>query len=80
MTNPQASPLTNEQFAVSNPGGRDVFVFMQNAEPISLFCADETDGESLRACDQVMERSMGMKSMVQPSSPCWPKFANRIPI
>ena len=35
--------------------GRDVFVWMQNAEPISLFCADETDGESLRACEQVTE-------------------------
>lgn len=59
VTVPQASPLTNEQFAVSSPGGRDVFVFMQNAEPISLFCADETDGESLRACDQVMEALYG---------------------
>ena len=59
VTVPQASPLTNEQFAVSNPGGRGVFVFMQNAEPISLFCADETDGESLRACDQVMEALYG---------------------
>lgn len=59
VTVPQASPLTNEQFAVSDPGGRDVFVFMQNAEPISLFCADETDGESLRACDQVMEALYG---------------------
>jgi peptide/nickel transport system substrate-binding protein len=59
VTVPQASPLTNEQFAVSNPGGRNVFVFMQNAEPISLFCADETDGESLRACDQVMEALYG---------------------
>ncbi len=59
VTNPQASPLTNEQFAISSPGGRDVFVFMQNAEPISLFCADETDGESLRACDQVMEALYG---------------------
>jgi len=28
---------------------------MQNAEPISLYCADETDGESLRACLQVTE-------------------------
>ncbi len=59
VTNAQASPLTNEQFAVSDPGGRDVFVFMQNAEPISLFCADETDGESLRACDQVIEALYG---------------------
>lgn len=50
-----ASPLSNEYFAVVDPGGRDTFVWMQNAEPISLFCADETDGESLRACEQVTE-------------------------
>ncbi len=50
-----ASPLGNEYFAVVDPGGRKTFVWMQNAEPISLFCADETDGESLRACEQVME-------------------------
>ena len=28
---------------------------MQNNEPISLYCADETDGESLRPCQQVLE-------------------------
>lgn len=50
-----ASPLGNEYFPVVDPGGRDTFVWMQNAEPISLFCADETDGESLRACEQMME-------------------------
>ena len=53
-----ASPLGNEYFAVVDPGGRDTFVWMQNAEPISLFCADETDGESLRACEQVTEALM----------------------
>lgn len=35
--------------------GDDDLVFIQNAEPISLFCADETDGESLTACQQVVE-------------------------
>ena len=35
--------------------GKDSFVFMQNAEPISLYCGDETDGESLSACQQVTE-------------------------
>ena len=55
VINPQASPLTSELFAVTDPAGRDTFVFMQNAEPISMFCADETDGESLRACEQVMQ-------------------------
>ncbi len=59
VVNPQASPLTNEMFAVTDPGGRDTFVWMQNAEPISLFCPDETDGESLRACEQVMEGLYG---------------------
>jgi ABC-type transport system substrate-binding protein len=50
-----ASPLGNEYFAVVDPAGRDTFVWMQNAEPISLYCNDETDGESLRACEQVLE-------------------------
>lgn len=35
--------------------GTDTLVFVQGAEPISLYCADETDGESLRACSQVVE-------------------------
>jgi len=59
IENPQASPLTNEGFAFSIPGDRDIFIWMQNAEPISLFCADETDGESLRACEQVQEALYG---------------------
>jgi len=50
-----ASPLGNEYFAVVKPGDRDTFVWMQNAEPISLYCNDETDGESLRACEQMLE-------------------------
>lgn len=55
VTGAHASPLSNEQFAVVDPGGRDTFVWMQNAEPIGLYCADETDGESLRACEQINE-------------------------
>jgi peptide/nickel transport system substrate-binding protein len=55
VENPQASPLTSEVFAYSKPGDRDVFVWMQNAEPNTLFCADETDGEGLRACEQFMQ-------------------------
>lgn len=55
VKNQQASPLSNELFYASDPGGRDTFVWMQNAEPLSLFCADESDGESLRACEQVNE-------------------------
>jgi peptide/nickel transport system substrate-binding protein len=41
-------------FSKLDPGD-DTLVVMQNAEPISLFCADETDGESLTACQQVVE-------------------------
>lgn len=48
------SPIGNEYFSVMS-NGSDSFVWMQNAEPISLYCADETDGESLRACLQVTE-------------------------
>ncbi len=55
VENPQASPLTSELFYVTGIAGQDTFVFMQNAEPISLYCADETDGESLRGCEQVVE-------------------------
>jgi ABC-type transport system substrate-binding protein len=50
-----ASPLGNENFSVMGVPDQDTFVWMQNAEPISLYCADETDGESLRACEQVTE-------------------------
>lgn len=54
VQNAHVSPLGNETFSKMDPG-KDTFVWMQNAEPISLFCADETDGESLRACEQATE-------------------------
>jgi peptide/nickel transport system substrate-binding protein len=47
-------PFGATQFSYLDTGDDDV-VFIQNAEPISLLCADETDGESLRACQQVVE-------------------------
>lgn len=50
-----ASPLGNEYFAVMEIPEQDTLVWMQNAEPIGLYCADETDGESLRACEQIQE-------------------------
>jgi ABC-type transport system substrate-binding protein len=34
-------------------------VFSQNGEPGGLYCADETVGEALRACDQTMEGLYG---------------------
>jgi peptide/nickel transport system substrate-binding protein len=56
VINPQASPfVTSDIFAGSDPGGRSIFRWMQAYEPSSLFCADESDGDSFRACTQVTE-------------------------
>ena len=49
------SPISNEVMWAIQPPSGDQVVLMQNAEPIGLYCADETDGESLRACEQSME-------------------------
>ena len=61
-----ANAATSAMTAVNNPpfgapkyatmdNGSDTIVTMKAAEPISMFCADETDGESLEACEQVLE-------------------------
>ncbi len=47
-------PFGAPRFELMNPG-KDTLVFMQNAEPISLYCADESDGESLSMCQQIVE-------------------------
>ena len=58
VENAHFRPFGAPLFARTNPG-KDTFVFMQNAEPLSLYCADETDGESLAACQQVVEPLLG---------------------
>lgn len=50
-----SSPLTQEEFHVMTAGDRDQLVFMQNGEPPGLYCPDETDGEALRVCEQIMD-------------------------
>jgi ABC-type transport system substrate-binding protein len=50
-------PFGANEFYRMNPGDGDL-VYIQNNEPISLYCADETDGESLFACQQVVETLM----------------------
>ena len=50
-----ASPVGSELFYVMTAGTRDTLVWMQNAEPLSLYCGDESDGETLRACEQMFE-------------------------
>ncbi|HET6379681.1 MAG TPA: ABC transporter substrate-binding protein [candidate division Zixibacteria bacterium] len=50
-----ASPLSNENFSVMTPGDDDQLVWIQNGEPGGLYCADESDGEALRVCEQIKE-------------------------
>jgi ABC-type transport system substrate-binding protein len=49
-----ATPWGHVQLNLWDNGG-DTLVFMQGNEPISLYCSDESDGESIRACGQVVE-------------------------
>ena len=44
-----------EEFATLDDPDDDDIVFMQNNEPITLFCNDTFDGESFRACHQTNE-------------------------
>ncbi len=48
--------------------GTDTVIFVQRTEPVSLYCADETDTGSLRACAQVVESlySYSATGRVQP--------------
>jgi ABC-type transport system substrate-binding protein len=54
VQNAMTGPLSNEPFYLMDPG-KDTLVWVQNAEPAALWCSDETDGESLRACQQIYE-------------------------
>ncbi len=47
-------PFGAEKYYLMDPG-KDTFVQVQANEPISLYCPDESDGESLRPCTQVVE-------------------------
>jgi len=60
VTGAHASPLGDELFSVMN-NGTDQFVWMQGGEPAALWCSDETDGETLRACEQVYEALLSFK-------------------
>jgi ABC-type transport system substrate-binding protein len=65
-----SSPLTNEYFAVVQIPDKDTLIWMQNAEPISAYCADETDGETLRLCEQTHESLLAYEvggTAVQPA-------------
>jgi len=51
----QVDPLAGERFALMSVPGQDQFNWIQNAEPISLYCADETDGETFRGCTNIFD-------------------------
>lgn len=55
VTGAHSSPLGNEGLFAMKAGDRPQIVWLQNGEPGGLYCADETDGESLRVCEQIME-------------------------
>ena len=68
VENAMTSALGNEPFYIMNPG-KDTLVFVQNGEPAALWCSDETDGESLRACQQIYEPLMRFKAGTVESEP-----------
>jgi len=64
-----ASPLGNEVMGVLTSTS-DQFVWMQSGEPATLWCVDETDGETLRACEQIYDALLSFKvggTEVEPS-------------
>jgi len=55
-----ANPLTpNEYWRMK--GAKDTFTYVQAGEPISLDCADETDGETFNACGQIFDTLLAFK-------------------
>jgi ABC-type transport system substrate-binding protein len=50
-----AAPFGGESFAAMDPASRDQLVFTDVAEPLGLYCGDESDRASFRACVQVNE-------------------------
>jgi peptide/nickel transport system substrate-binding protein len=61
-TGANVSALGDEVFAGVQIPNQNTFVWMQNAEPISLYGADESDGESLRPYIQITEGLYGFKT------------------
>ncbi len=61
ITGAHSSPLGDEYFAVDGGTTNDTFVWIQNGEPGALWCADETDGEAIRACLQMYDSLLSFK-------------------
>jgi peptide/nickel transport system substrate-binding protein len=56
-----ASPLGNEFMGVMSAPQNDTLVWLQSGEPAALWCSDETDGETLRACEQIFDALLSYK-------------------
>jgi len=50
-------PLNENFEQMTTPSGQ--LVWVQSAEPIALYCVDESDGETLRACEQIYDALLG---------------------
>lgn len=61
ITGAYGPPFAAIQFALLDNPGSDKLVFSQNGEPLSLYCNDESDGETLRACEQINEALLSFK-------------------
>jgi peptide/nickel transport system substrate-binding protein len=56
ILNANTSPLDgNENFAIMEDPEDDNIIWMQGAEPVALYCADTSDGESFRVCHSIQE-------------------------
>jgi len=55
VTGAQAGPLGNDAFWPVKPGDQPQIVFEQNSETSGLYCGDESDGDSLRNCEQMFD-------------------------
>jgi ABC-type transport system substrate-binding protein len=60
VKNAMTSPLGYQPFYIME-NGKDQFVWVQGGEPAAIWCSDETDGESLNACNQVYEPLLRFK-------------------
>jgi ABC-type transport system substrate-binding protein len=60
VTGINIGPTGNENFQQMTTASGQL-VFEQNAEPIQLWCGDESDGETIRACNQIYDGLLGYK-------------------
>jgi ABC-type transport system substrate-binding protein len=54
-TGVKPDPFSNEYHAIVEAPGKDTLIFARNGDSVSLYCIDETDGESFWVCEQVFQ-------------------------